>query len=265
MTDICPPFRRSLAGCAAMIFVFTAVACCAQDRIVTNTECEEGDSGVVVLDSSGHELLRFCQQGWPYEARFVHLTGSKDPDLFRATAAGAKVEVAVVYRKQDHHYIRVGEFGGFMVSAIDIHDKPVVAVKPDQYGSGSLTQLYSWDGSAFRRCDESFPEFFEPEIREQRQVLDVSGLPAGVFADACQLGATGLLYARKYDEAEALCKKALQVVNTPSRLVPNEIGGSFKQLSEDQSAAERLINQYLSAIYRAKQRRATTDSGLNNP
>ncbi len=263
MSDACLPSRRLPTWRTAVLLTFAAAACCAQDRIVSYKHCDEGDSGIRVLNSGGRELLRLCQVGWPDQARFVQLTGSKATDLFYATRAGAKLGVATVYRKQGNRYTRVGEFEGFFISVIHLHNKPVVAMKPLQYGSGSLTQLYVWDRNTFRRCDESFPKFFEPEIQEQWQVLDDSGLPAYVFAEACQLGATALLYSKKYIEAEELCKKALQVVNTRSRLSPSVIGGSAEVVHQDQSAAEQQINDSLSAIHNAKQRDATTDSGLN--
>ncbi len=77
MSDACLPSRRHPTWRTAALLTFTAVACCAQDRIVSYKHCDEGDSGIRVLNSGGRELLRLCQVGWPDQARFVQLTGSK--------------------------------------------------------------------------------------------------------------------------------------------------------------------------------------------
>jgi len=134
-------------------FAFLAASCRAQDRIEVYTNCPDGWSGVRILDAAGHEVFSTCQLGWPSpdRTRFVHLTGSKAPDLFYVTVAGAKVLRASIYRKQGIGYKRLGEFSGFSVEPIVWNGRPAIRYQQlmPQMERPEHFVYFVWDGEDF--------------------------------------------------------------------------------------------------------------------
>ncbi len=227
-------------------------------EITIYPDVQDSTAGVL-LEKDGKQVGRATQQSvirLSEGTGFYDLTGDGVPNIVLVGVAGGKTLAAVVYSFQNERLAIIGQWSGWGFKVIHPGGKPVVAVTPTEYGS--LTDLYIWDGKTFQHCNERFPEFYKAEIQAQWRAVDQSHVPAYVFAQACQLGATALVYGKKYAEAEALCIKARQAVNTTSRLIPSQIGSSADIVRQDQAAAERQINSALAAVDQAKQRDATT-------
>lgn len=227
-------------------------------KVTIYQDAQDSTAGVL-LEKDGKQVGRAIQQKvirLSEGTGLYDLTGDGVPDIVLVGVAGGKTLAAVVYGFQRDRLTMIGQWSGWGFKVIHPGGKPVVAVTPTEYGS--LTDLYLWDGNTFQHCNERFPEFYKAEIQAQWRALDQSHVPAYVFAQACQLGATALVYGKKYAEAEALCTKARQAVNTTSRLIPSQIGGSADIVRQDQSDAERQIKNALAAVNQAKQRDATT-------
>lgn len=99
-----------------------------QERIEVYENCPQYWSGIRIVNPSGDEIFRACQQGWaaPDQTKFVHLTRSEAPDLFYATIAGAKVQIVTVYRRGGHVFKCVGEFAGFSVQPTLWNGRPAI-------------------------------------------------------------------------------------------------------------------------------------------
>ena len=220
-------------------------------------DAQDSTAGVL-LEKDGKQVGRVTQQNvirLSEGTGLYDLTGDGVPNIVLVGVAGGKTLAAVVYSFQSDRLAIIGQWSGWGFKVIHPGGKPMVAVTPTEYGS--LTDLYIWDGKTFQHCNERFPESYKAEIQAQWKALDQSHVPAYVFAQACQLGATALVYGKKYAEAEALCTKARQAVNTTSRLIPSQIGSSADIVRQDQAAAERRISSALASVDQAKQRNAT--------
>lgn len=138
---------------------------------------------------------------------------------------------------------------GFRVKVVHLRGQPVI-VRGSWRG---LSDLYSWKDGQFVDANDQFPEFFAPEIEEQRRILESpQGAPAYVIADACFLGARALVYGKEYDQAQELCLRALHVARNAPASFPAEVGASPEKRDEERRQAEARIKTILEQINRAR-------------
>jgi hypothetical protein len=211
-------------------------------------------AGVMVESSTGEQLARATVSPsielWEGTGAY-DLTGDGVPEIVLVAMVGAKTINAVVYQYQDHQLLPIWQWSGWSFRAVQLRDKPVIAATPGQYGT--LTDLYQWRSGKFAQCNECFPEFYKDEIEQQYRILQQVGLPATVFARACVLGATALVYGRKYFEAMQLCQTAHNVLGDPTRLIP---GNRDSQQSIEVERATEEIDRAIKAVDHAREKRS---------
>ncbi|HMK29257.1 MAG TPA: hypothetical protein VK473_06180 [Terriglobales bacterium] len=212
--------------------------------------------GVAVLDLSGREITKNEDDSATLpltEATGIYdLTGDRCPEIFLVGGAGAKTFEADAYTYSHGHLRKIGSWSGQGVRIQYMGGKPVIAIT----GESSLTNLYVWNRGKFIRANESFPNFYIPEIAGQRKILKNGGsLPAYMYSQACWLSAEALVYGRRYGEAEAICHEATKVVHTRERVIPS-LRGSEEVLRADQRKADQEIERTLSLVAKARQKGA---------
>lgn len=219
---------------------------------VTIYEDRESSTAVVLLEDEGRQVARATQNLLRLEkpTGVYDVTGDGWPSVVLVGAAGGKTLLATVYGYRDNRLQIIGQWSGWALSVVRPNGKPVISLTPSE--QGSLSELYIWTDGGFSRCDECFPEFYKPQIEAQWKALDETHVPPYVFSQACELGATALVYGRNYAEAERLCQMARQRLGMTSLLIPNTIGGSPEVLDEEQAENEHKIDSILKAVAQAE-------------
>lgn len=164
------------AACrTALLIMVLAVPGFSQDRIEIYKNCPERWSGIRIVDPSGNEVFRACQEGWGDRdrTRFVHLTDSKVPDLFYATIEGAKLLLVSVYRKKGDVYSCIGQFAGFSVQPTVWNGRPAIQYEQLMPGFGRPEHFvyFVWNGRDFlpnENLDKSSYQPCSTEIRQER-------------------------------------------------------------------------------------------------
>ncbi len=217
-------------------------------------EDSAGSAGVVVQGPDGKIVAQASATpsiGLREGTGIYLLTGDGKPSFALVSQVGAKTIAANIYRLDGGTLHSIFEWSGWDFRVAEVDHTPILAVSPAQ---AWISDLYQWSDGKFVECNECHPDYYKAEIEVQREGLGDSGVPAYVFAQACVLGATALVYGEKYEEAEQLCEHAERVVNDASRLIPSEIGNPGI-IAGDQAKARARIEETLSAIAGAKQAR----------
>jgi len=210
--------------------------------------------GVMLFTSQGVPVARAAESlplGF-YEGTGVEdVTGDGWPEVVLIGVGGAKTLGTVIYQYKNRRLQEIGRWTGWRLRIVNLERVPVVAYTPKQYGS--LTELYVWREAEFVDVSDSFPDFYGPEVEEQKKVLQGNkALPAYLYGQACQLGARALVYGKSYAEAETLCQRTLQVVRLPSRVVPNIQGSSAQDFELERKETEMAIYETLKQIEHAR-------------
>lgn len=193
--------------------------------------------GVVLVNSKGQEISHVKKDlrlGLDKATGVYDATGDGQPEIIVVGVGGAKTLSATVYAFRNHSLYELGNWSGWGFEVIRLDNEPVIVHTPRQYGS--LPDLYVWRNNRFVQANQEFPELFVNQIEEQKRILrSPKGLPPYVIAQACQLGAQALVYGRKYKQGEALCEKALSVLQ--------ELSAEKEQLANAQREIRRTLDR----------------------
>lgn len=207
---------------------------------------------VVLLGPNGRTVARahaLTNLGLFKGTGVYDVTGDKWPEVVMVTLAGAKTIEVAVYSFEKGQLREIGRWSGNGFKVIELRGTRVVALNGPPY----LTQLYRWEHGEFVDANEAFPEFFAPEIEQRRRILHQPGrVPPYVVAEACELAAHALVYGKNYDQADRLCREALEVARSSAELVTSAVGGGPESLQKDRQEAAQKIKQTLGRIARAK-------------
>lgn len=173
-------------------------------------------------------------------------TGDGTPDIVLAAGVGAKSHEVKVYSFSDNHSKEIFNWSGWQFEVVRLGAQPVIAVTPTDYGT--LPKLYRWKQGQFVESNEDFPEFFDKAIKLQQDNIERGGFPAYVYAQACDLGATALVYGKKYSQARDLCERALTVVESSPDVIPNSTRPSPGELEVERQQAAGQIQRTLNAL-----------------
>jgi hypothetical protein len=184
------------------------------------------------------------------------VTGDGSPEIIVDGSVGAKTRLVTIYQFRDGALSVLFQWSGWGFEVEQSQGQSVIRVTPAQYGS--IYDLYYWHDGAFRQCNECFPELYKPAIQEQEATLTASGMPAYVYANACKLGATALVYGKHYSDAIQLCNQALRIVDDPTRLITARIGGSQEEFKQQQVDARSQILDVRDQIEQARKRDSPT-------
>ena len=230
-----------------------------QPRKVVFYVLRNHSAGVAVLSPKNETITGVTVEArlGLYDGTGVYdVTGDNWPEVVLVAWVGGKTIEATIYRFHDLRLEEIFRWSGWSFRVVKLRGGPVVAVTPFQYGS--LTDLYVWRGGGFQKSNELFPQFYGPEIGVQKQILDGHDpLPLSVFTQACDLGARALVYGKLYDEAEELCRKALQIVRNSPRAIPNRIDASAQEFAAERREADCTIEEMLKRIGKARAGRRT--------
>ena len=210
--------------------------------------------GFVVVSRSG-KLLGKTEM--PDANSIAPATGVYDvrangtPDIILAGGVGAKSYLVSVYSFQDDQLKEIFNWSGWHFEVQRLGRHPVIAVTTTDYGT--LPMLYRWKQSQFVHSDQDFPEFFDKAIKTQQDTIERSGFPAYVYAQACELGATALVYGKKYSQASDLCQHALKVVESSPEVIPNSTRPTPGELEIERQEAAARIQSTLNALQAAEQ------------
>ena len=212
---------------------------------------------IVELTSNGRKLASASVEvGGLLEGTGVYdVTGDGSPEIIVDGVVGAKTRLVTIYQFRDGALSVIFEWSGWEFEVEQSQGHPVLRLTPDQYGS--IYDLFYWRDGAFRQCNACFPELYKPAIQEQQNTLTAIGMPAYVYANACKLGATALVYGKHYSDAIQLCDQALRVVDDPSRLINARIGGSQEELKQQQVEARSQILDVRGQIEKARKTGST--------
>lgn len=216
-------------------------------------------AGVTVRSDQEQEIARAETPDPPL--RFLDGTGVYDvtgdgwPDIVLYTQVGGKTTEVQIYELEGRTLKKIGEWQGFGFRVVQL-GRPVVAFTPRQYGA--LTNLYVWQDGQFRESSDQFPQFYAPEIEQQESFIYGQGsYPANIFSQACSLAAQGLVFGRKYDEAERTCRKAFEIVNSGERVVRAMSDSPPEQLYVERQQAARQIRGTLEQIDATRRKGST--------
>jgi hypothetical protein len=215
-------------------------------------------AGVVILSRSGKTVARVDLSGaldFSSATGVYDLKGDGTSAIVLVTGWGAKTFQADVYSLNGDHLDEIFKWTGWHFEVVRLKGQPVIAVTPTEYST--LPKLYRWKQGGFAECEDEFPEFYDTEVRAREQTLMQSGYPAYVYAQACEQGATALVYGRKYPEAAQLCQRALNVVDSSPGVIANEINPRPGQLEAERQTAKERIQAALGAIQGAAQKAST--------
>ena len=173
-------------------------------------------------------------------------TGDGTPDIVLAVDVGAKSHQVKIYSFSDNQLKEIFNWSGWQFEVVRLAGQPVIAVTPTDYGT--LPKLYRWKQGQFVESDEDFPDFFEKAIKLQQDKIERGGFPAYVYAEACELGATALVYGRKYSEANDLCLRALKVVESSPEVIPNATDPNPGELETERQQATARIHRTLNFL-----------------
>lgn len=114
--------------------------------------------------------------------------------------------------------------------------------------------IYSYDGRAYVRADEKYLSYNEEAIvQAKRAALEGSGIPATARANPGGEAVRLLVERRRYDEAAALCRALLQVIEDPKRTSWTLSGpGAAGDFVRDKIEAAARIYELLGSIHDAK-------------
>jgi hypothetical protein len=215
-------------------------------------DAQPGAHAIVELTSEGQKLANASVEvnGLLEGTGVYDVTGDGWPEIIVDGFVGAKTRLVTIYQFRNGALSVLLQWSGWGFEVEQSQSHPVIRVTPTQYGS--IYDLYYWRDGAFRQCNSCFPELYKPAIQEQQATLTASRMPAYVYANACKLGATALVYGRHYSDAIQLCDQALRVVNDASRLINARIGGSAEELRKQQVEARSEILDLRGQIERAR-------------
>jgi len=210
----------------------------------------------VILSKEGQEVARASldvPHGF-YGATGIHdVTGDGSPEIVLLAGVGAKTSQASIYMYKEGHLVKIFEWSGWRFEIVRLRGRPVLALTPLEYGS--LTELKVWRDGKFQQANELFPEYYGPEIDQQKRILDApQGLPVYVIVDACKLGARGLVYGKNYEDAKQLCLKALEVARSAPGLIASQIGAGPEVLAREREQAGDEIRAMLDRLAEAQKK-----------
>jgi hypothetical protein len=185
-----------------------------------------------------------------YEVR-----GQGTPDIILGAGVGAKSHLVSVYSFQGDQLNEIFNWSGWHFEVVRLGGQPVIAVTTTDYGT--LPMLYRWKQGRFVQSDQDFPEFFDQAIKTQQGIIERSGFPAYVYAQACELGATALVYGKKYSQAINLCQRSLKVVESSPDVIPNSTRTFPGELETERQEAATRIQGTLNAAQGAERQGAT--------
>ena len=209
--------------------------------------------GFVVISRSG-KLLANAQIADAISADpqtgIYDVTGEGPPDIILIGWVGAKTFEIHVYSFEQNQLTEIFNNGGWSFELMHSNGQPVIALTPYDYGT--LPKFYKWKRDQFVESDQEVPELFENAIKLQRDNIERGGFPAYVYAQACELGATALVYGKKYSQAHDMCQRALKVVESSPDVVPNLIRPSPGELERERQEAATQIQGTLNALQAAE-------------
>jgi hypothetical protein len=187
------------------------------------------------------------------ETGVYDMTGDANAEIVLSALVGAKTTETRIYSLQDRRLVKIAEWSGWSFKVLHVRGAPVAAFKPLEYGA--LTEFYVWKGGGFIGANESFPELYTSEIKEQENFLD-SGrpFPAYVFSQSCKLAAQAYVYGKAYDAATTTCRKALQIITSGEAVVPNGDGEPAEQAEQEKTQAVQEIRNTLGRIEQAREK-----------
>jgi len=181
----------------------------------------------------------------------LDLTGDARPEVVMVGVAGAKTLQATIYTLERGKLREIGRWSGWGFRVVTLRGQRMVAYTPGQYGT--LPQLYAWRDGSFRDVSDQFPEYFNREIDAYRRLLEGrEALPASVLVEACELGARASIYGKRYQEAKELCRRALWIVKSSSRVLFNLGGKSKEEFALERQSAVQQIETVQEKIRRAE-------------
>jgi len=211
--------------------------------------------GVALVSPDGQKIAAVSE---PYTLGLHEGTGVYDvtgdgwPEIVMVAGVGAKTLACVVYEYDRGQLREIFRTSGYSIKATKLRGRPVIAVNL-QYGT--LSDLYAWQNGSFENVNELFPEYYGPEIDQQKRILDApQGLPVYVILDACKLGARGLVYGKNYEDAKQLCLKALEVARSAPGLIASQIGAGPEALAREREQAGDEIRAMLDRLAEAQKK-----------
>jgi hypothetical protein len=178
-------------------------------------------------------------------------TGTGQPDIVLHSGVGQASELQI-YAFSAGKLRKLFSWSGATSQIIHLRGRPVLALTAAPYGT--LTDLFAWEGGAFKEVNAEFPEFYSGEIRDQGWFIeDTQPFTASQYSRACALAAQGLIYQKRYDEARRVCKEADDLVASGQRIVPSQVGEPEEEVARERAQAQAAIRQTLESIAVAEQ------------
>jgi hypothetical protein len=184
------------------------------------------------------------------------VTGEGSPDVILIGWVGAKTFEIHVYSFEQNQLTEIFNDSGWNFELMRSNGQPIIALTPSDYGT--LPKFYKWKQGQFVESDQEVPELFEKAIKLQQDNIERGGFPAYVYAQACELGATALVYGKKYSQANDLCQRALKVVESSPDVIPNSTRPSPGELGSERQQAAGQIQGTLNAL-RAAERQGSSN------
>jgi hypothetical protein len=208
-------------------------------------------SGKVLANADIPEAISEDPQTGIYD-----VTGEGSPDIILIGWVGATTFEIHVYSFKQSRLTETFNNYGWSFEVMRSKGQPIIALTPTDYGT--LPQFYKWKQGQFVESDQEVPELFEKAIKLQQDNIERGGFPAYVYAQACELGATALVYGKKYSQANDFCQRALKVVESSPDVIPNLIRPSPGELERERQQAAAQIQGILNAL-RAAERQGSSN------
>ncbi len=219
--------------------------------------CKDMAFAGVLIESEDGKPVAQEQMDVPHclleETGVYHITGDTSPEIVLSALVGAKTAKTQIYSLQERRLVKIAEWSGWSFKVLHVRGTPLVAFKQLEYGD--LTEFYIWKGGAFIEANDSFPELYTSEIKEQESFLDSGrAFPAYIFSQSCNLAAQAYIYGKAYDSAATTCRKALQIITSGELVVPNADGEPAERAEQEKTQAAQEIGNTLRRIEQAREK-----------